>query len=75
MRLRRILFAHVDLVCEQQDSRNATSVGVDALNVRRGHELSTTPEAEPQAHLLTRAGRSKSEALGKHSVLPPVLSA
>ena len=38
MRLWRIIFSHVDLAYEQQDFSDVISVGVDELNVRKGHE-------------------------------------
>ena len=38
MRLWRIIFSHVDLAYEQQDFSEVISVGVDELNVRKGHE-------------------------------------
>lgn len=58
MRLWRILFAHVDLAYQRMDFCNVTRVGVDELNIRKGHEyISVFADLEKRSVLFATEGK------------------
>ena len=58
MRLWRILFAHVDLAYQRMDFCNVTRVGVDELNIRKGHDyISVFADLEKRSVLFATEGK------------------